>query len=277
MRTNPARRRALNWGYLNAALWSVGNGLTTGTLIVYLAQDLGARGLGVSLVLAVPSLVGLLRLFSPAIIRRLGTAKRTCLTMYLAAYLMLAILPSALVFRESLAGVNLLAVMVGLICVHQLLEYIGTVALWSWLAELVPPRIRGRYFSRRQIWQLAVLIPTLWISGAFADHWRSTHSKGDLLGYALPIGVGVVFLLGSIAPLIKTPARLSGRWNVATRAAANWKLMLAPLADSRFRWWLSYGCWFSFFNGVGSRSYRETQEHHDSGGNAWCQSVPRTT
>jgi MFS family permease len=139
--------------------------------------------------------------------------------------------------------------MVGLICVHQLLEYIGTVALWSWLAELVPPRIRGRFFSRRQIWQLAVLIPTLWTSGVFADRWRAEHGRSDLLGYAWPIGVGVGFLLVSIVPLARMPATLGGRWIVPPRAAA-WKSLLAPLADARFRWWLAYGCWFSFFNGV---------------------------
>ena len=56
----------MNWDYPNDALWSIGNGLTTGTLIIYPAKEICARGLGVSLVLAVPSLVGLLRLFSPS-------------------------------------------------------------------------------------------------------------------------------------------------------------------------------------------------------------------
>ena len=63
--------------------------------------------------------------------------------------------------------------MIGLLCVHQLLEYLGSVALWSWLGDLVPGRIRGRYFARRQIWQLAVLIPTLLASGYFSDRWRT--------------------------------------------------------------------------------------------------------
>ncbi len=37
------RRGALRLGIANGVLWSMGNGLTTGSLIVYLAQELGAR------------------------------------------------------------------------------------------------------------------------------------------------------------------------------------------------------------------------------------------
>src|SRR6185312_9279183 len=40
------------------------------------------------------------------------------------------------------------------------------------------------------------------------------------------------------------------RWNALSAKIPSWKSLFAPLADSRFRWWLGYGCWFSFFNGV---------------------------
>ncbi len=87
------RRRALAWGHANGGLWAAGNSLTTGTLIVYLARDLGAQGLGVGLVLAIPSLAGLSRLVAPAIIYRAGTARRACLQLSLASYLLIVGLP----------------------------------------------------------------------------------------------------------------------------------------------------------------------------------------
>ena len=63
------RRRSLALGHVNGMLWSVGNGLTTGTLVNYLAIDLGASGLAFSLVLASPQIVSALRVAAPTLIR----------------------------------------------------------------------------------------------------------------------------------------------------------------------------------------------------------------
>jgi len=153
-------------------------------------------------------------------------------------------LVAALPRRSALVG------MIALICVHQLLEYIGSVALWSWLGALVPLPIRGRYFGRRQVWQLAFLIPALLTSGLFADYWKTkykeAHPERLLLGYAIPNCIGTVFLLASLAPLVLMPdVPAPQRAAAPRRAAAGW-----PIADWRFRRLLIYRCWFSFFNGV---------------------------
>src|SRR5579863_627281 len=87
-RTPPAvRRRALALGLINGVLWSVGNGLTTGTLIYYLAQELGAKGTALGVLIAAPTLVGLLRLLTPALVGPLGGIKATCLKASLVSYL----------------------------------------------------------------------------------------------------------------------------------------------------------------------------------------------
>src|SRR4029079_18171319 len=64
----------------NAALWAVGNGLVSTLLVIYLAYDLGASGLGVSLILAAPRFAGLLRLGVPAIMARLRARKAGWIT-----------------------------------------------------------------------------------------------------------------------------------------------------------------------------------------------------
>ncbi len=143
----------------------------------------------------------------------------------------------------------------GLLLVHQLLESLGTVALWAWLAEIVPPKLRGRYFARRQRWQLIALIPTLAAAGFLADWWRSGEHQYStietaLLGYTIPIGLGALLLAASIVPLLWMPA-------VATKhkPRSTWRLWrepgnLAPLVDARFQRLLLFGCWLSFFNGL---------------------------
>ena len=244
------RRRALGLGYANGVLWSIGNGLTTGTLVYYLAQELGAKGTALSLLIAAPSLIGLLRLVTPALIGPLGGIKATCLKALLASYALLAIGLPTVTLASGHARSTALASMIALICVHQLLEYVGSVALWSWLSGLVPQPIRGRYFGRRQVWQLAFLIPTLLASGQFTDYWKKTYKDAEpeklLLGYVIPNSAGALFLLSSIVPLALMP-------DVAARAqrasgpagASRW-----PFGDARYRRLMLYRVWFSFFNGI---------------------------
>ena len=163
--TLAVRRRALRLGYINGTLWSIGNGLTTGTLIYYLAQELGAKGTALGVLIAAPTLIGVLRLATPALIGPLGGLKRTCLKASLVSYLLLAIGLPTLTLSTYFERSAVLTAIIALICIHQLLEYVGSVALWSWLSGIVPGPIRGRYFARRQIWQLAFLIPVLFASG----------------------------------------------------------------------------------------------------------------
>jgi len=243
------RRRAMRWGYVNGALWAIGNGLTTGTLVIYFARELGARGRDVGFILAVPALVGVLRLAAPALIRGLGGFKPAAFATYLPSFLPIACLP-VLAFPNVVPQQYVMLVFVALICAHQLLDYIGTVAVWSWLAEIVPTRFRGRYFARRQRWQLLVLIPTLLASGLFADalrhHDASVTQTQVMWAYAAPIGLGALVLLASLIPLAKMPSVYRP---VPAKEVSRLRI-LAPLGDSRFQRLLLFGCWFSFFNGL---------------------------
>ena len=261
------RRRTLALGHVNGMLWSIGNGLTTGTLVNYLALDLGARGLGLSLVLASPQIVSVLRVAAPSFIRWTGTAKRAVLLLSLVSYALIWGLPAAGLPNIVPRG-QALWLLIALLAAHQLFESLASSALWAWLAELVPPAVRGRYFGRRQALQLVVLVPTLLASGWFVDTWRERHDAAThdqlLLGYAIPNAVGACFLLASLAPLLWMPPRdpaVERRIAAAARrqsqaddpraapsgAASCW----GALASAGFRRLLWYGCWLSLFNGLG--------------------------
>jgi MFS family permease len=244
------RRRALAWGQVNAGLWAAGNSLTTGSLVSYLARDLGAQGLGLSLMLAMPNLAGVLRLAAPALIYQAGTARRACLSLSLASYLLIVGLPAIAVLAPGVSRTSAVSLMIALLLVHQLLEYLGMVALWAWWADLVPAPIRGRYFARRQMIQLAVSVPTLLASGYFADRWRDEY-KADpehlLLAYAIPTGLGALLLLASLAPLAMMPA--TRRYPRPAAGVLGTSLLL-PFLDRRFRRLLLFRGWFSLANGI---------------------------
>ncbi|MEX0676440.1 MAG: hypothetical protein WD063_05160 [Pirellulales bacterium] len=249
------RRRALALGHVNGGLWAVGNALSTGSLVSYLARDLGAHGLGIGLVLATPNLAGLLRLVAPAIIYRAGTARRACLSTSLAGYVLIVGLPAIAALAPAITRGVAVAGMIGLLFAHQLLEYVGTVALWAWWGDLVPPRVRGRYFARRQIIQLSLSIPALLAGGFFADSWREQYKDAPqrlLLAYAIPTGLGAAFLLASLVPLVLMPdTRRYPRPDARLVRSA----IAAPFVDRRFWRVLLFRSWFSLANGV-SHSYR---------------------
>jgi MFS family permease len=248
------RRQARRMAYRNAGLWGSGNGLISGTLVIYLATELGAPGigLGVSLIKAAPQLAGLLRLVAPALIGRLADRKRFCIGSYLLSTVVLSGLPLAAVpgwFASawvSLVGIVLLW------CTYHLLEYLGTVALWAWLADLVPLRIRGRFLGRRERWRVAGQAASMLATALFSIVWNGFYPK-DLYpgkvwaGYAIPAALGVGFLIASLLPLAAMPASAAPG---PARAAAPLRAILSPFLDRRYLRLLAFGCWLSLCTGL---------------------------
>jgi hypothetical protein len=76
---NRAIASAVRLANANAALWAIGNGLISTLLVIYLASDVGASGLALSLILAAPRFAGVLRLGVPALMARLRARKAVCI------------------------------------------------------------------------------------------------------------------------------------------------------------------------------------------------------
>jgi len=237
--------------YANGTLWALGNGLASTTLVIYLALELGAKGLAISLILATPSLVGLLRLGATALIDWCGSRKKVCIASYLAAGPVLLIMP-ALAAPDVMPTSRLsMGILVTLWSLFHLLEYLGTIALWSWLGDLAPARTRGAFLGRRERWLLAGRIIGMLSSGLFAYYWKEHHvphiPSEHWIGYAIPATIGALWMMAAVWPLTKIPA-LGHR--TAQRGDAAWKTFLQPFGDHRFRRLLYFGCWFSLFNGM---------------------------
>ena len=217
------------------------------------------------MLLALQSVLGVFRFAAPMAIGRLGGVKSSTIVLLAGGYGLLCLLP--VLGLPGFPPPARLPFFVVLIGVHQLLESLGTVTLWAWLAEIVPPRLRGRYFARRQRWQLGVLIPTLLAAGWFADWFRTRvqHFSTDettiagysvpvelvaIAGYTLLIGLGALLLAASVVPLVRMPAVAARLAAPSSRPLPRATGSLAPLFDSRFRRLLLFGCWISFFNGL---------------------------
>jgi hypothetical protein len=160
----PARSDALWWANANAALWATGNGLVSTLLVIYLAADLGAKGLGISLILAAPRFAGLLRLGVPALMGRLAARKVLCVAAYVASSLVLCGVPVIAALQDRISAQVAVTAFVFAWCAYHVTEYVGTVALWSWLGDLTPEKIRGRLLGRREFWLTAGRIAGIVVS-----------------------------------------------------------------------------------------------------------------
>lgn len=248
--TTRQRRRARRLLYCNGAIWAVGNGLISTMLVVYLAMGLEAGGLalGVSFLLAAPNLVGVLRLAAPAMIGRLADRKRFCIGAFLAAALVLLVVPWVAVPGLLPSGKVALIALVVLWCVYHLLQYLATVALWSWLADLVPSAIRGRFLGHRERWMVAGQAAAMLAAALFAWGWkRFLPDLPPWLGHAIPAVLGAGFMIAAVVPLVKIPQATSGP---IMRSGATLSAVFAPFRDGRFWRLVLFGCWLSFFNGV---------------------------
>ena len=252
------RHRARRLAVSNGAVWAIGNGLACTTLIIYLAGELHAEsfGLSIGLILAAPRVAGLLRLAAPTLIERFGGRKRFCLGAFVLSASVLSLLPLLCVPGRLLSPGWSLAALIGLWCVYHLLQYLGTVALYSWLADVAEVRIRGRFLGIRQRWMVGGTAAAAIAVGLFV--WamdKNCPTMPKWMPYAIAAWIGAALMFAAIVPLWLMPS-------MARRPAENGQnrpprgvrraaaAMFAPLADLRFLPLLLFGCWFSLSNGV---------------------------
>lgn len=247
-----ATSRGRRLAYGNAVLWAVGNGLATSTLVTSLAGEFGARGLATSLILAAPTVVGILRQTTPRLIDLWGSRQRFCIAMYLLSAHVLLLLPLVAAPGVLPSQRWSLAALVVLWCGYQVLEYFGTVALWSWLGDLSPAATRGRFLGAREGWLSAGRLIGMLASGLFTFYWPHWMSRETLWqAYALCSVAGALLMVGAIVPLLRMPALEGSEVTPLMRARLSWRAMFfAPLCDRRFHRLVAYGCWLGAVNGL---------------------------
>jgi hypothetical protein len=252
--TAPRRRRSIIAAYANAALWGAGSGLASTTLVVYLARAHGAGGLAVSWILAAPSLAGLLRLATPAWLARVASRRKFCIVVFLASAAVLALLPALSTPGVLGSSDRPILVVAATWASYQLLEWIAAVALWSWLGDLVPAAVRGRFLGRREAYMhVGLLAGSATAIGVTLLFERLTPtsdaSATQLRAYATCsfAGAALMAIAAVVLAGMSDVARAPGG---AIRSNFHWSSLVTPLVDARFRRFLAFGLWFSFSNGI---------------------------
>jgi MFS family permease len=246
------RRRSIQAFFRNGAYWGLGNGLVSSSLIVYFAGTFGAVGFTISLILAMPRLVGVLRLGTPIFIDAIGRRQQFCVRMFLAASIVLMLLPAVALLPSLIWS---LWAMVALWTTYHLLEFLGLVALWSWIGDVVPDAIRGRFIGRRGALLNACQVAGMLLGGGGSWWWRGycveIHREELIwLAYAVCAVVGAMLLALAVWPLAKAPVDLTPKETIPVNRRQRLREIIAPFADRDYRRFLAYGGWFSLANGI---------------------------
>lgn len=234
--TRDALRRVIV-AWLFGAAWMY---LVNGAIFTRYAKLLHVSHFGFGVLATVPFAGALAQLPTSLLLERYGHRKQVfigCALLHRVLWLVIAALPWMV--PERWQWPCLLATML----TSTVLANVSSPAWLAWMAELVPGRIRGRYFSRRIQYGQAVGLILSFLSGLALDLPRANEADllraiiSALFAFAAVCGIVDILLFLNVPDTDRSPRR---------PALGFRDLVAKPLADSNFRRFLGYSFTMTF-------------------------------
>ncbi len=235
-----ANLRVVTTAWLFGAAWMY---ITTGAVMTRYAKDLGVSEFGFGLLAALPHFGALMQLPASYFMERFGHRKRLFIAAGL-AHRFMWVLVAAIPWVAPQATWWWLLLLV-LLSSH-LLANAMTPAWVTWMADLVPGRIRGRYFSTRGQYGRLVGVVTTVLIGLAMDWAERTDGSGLALRQFISIALAGAALSGmlDIAMFRRVPEASHPRTHV--EPIRFWRFLGEPLRDRNFRLYLGFSFTLTF-------------------------------
>lgn len=202
-----------------------------GTALTGFALQLGANDFVFGLLMALPVLGGVIQILSSYLIEKVGTRRVFFLaSLYPQRLVWIGVALVPILLKDQTAR---LATAIALICISTLCGSFGNVAFLSWMADLVPKQVRGKFWGTRSALSTAVAVVSAWSVGWFLDQFS------DFTGYTIVFIVAAVFGSIDIAHFhfIKEPPM-----SRSAAAPTLQHIALEPLKSRRFRKFVAFWC-----------------------------------
>ncbi len=238
-------RRTLSlvtWAWVSGSIWLTA---TSGAPLTLFAQGLGASKFEFGLLAAMPFMASLLSLPASLLIDRTGQRRRIFLWALFCQRLMwlpIAGLPLWMVspwgYGPGATGPAMGLFLMLTLSMHAG-QAIGGPAWVSWMADVVPDRLRGKYFARRRQWGILSAIPTALLVGWLLDRLHPNASDPAFRTMAWCAGifmVAAVFGVVDIATFIFVP-------DVPVAPRNDRPLLqglMRPLRDRQYLWFAGF-------------------------------------
>jgi MFS family permease len=189
-------RTSLKASTLDGVFAAVYTNIAGGVLLTNFLMDLGASPIQVGLLASIPLISNFLQPLGAYLSEQTTSRHRYCLWVYG---------PARLVWLMLLVGIGLMSwgqmnaeTLIGWTLAIALLSYgvgaLGSAAWLSWMAILVPRRIRGRYFGLRNSAANLTTLVSIPLAGLAITLWPG----GSIQGFGIVLALGMVLGLVSL-------------------------------------------------------------------------------
>jgi len=192
--TKTAIRRSLQASTLDGVAATVFSNITGGVLLTNFLLQLGATPFEIGLVAAIPLVANLLQPLGAYWSEQTTSRHYFCLWVYGPARILwfLLVLGIALCDWGRIEPHTLIRWTLAIASLSYGVGALGSAPWFSWMATLVPRRLRGRYFGLRNSAANLTNLISIPLFGLVVAHWHG----GSLQGY------GIVLVIGTLAGLL---------------------------------------------------------------------------
>jgi MFS family permease len=207
------------------------------------ALYLGMDEFMLGVVASMPFMVTIFQLPASYIIGKTGKRKQiSCGAAAIARSIWIPIL--AVSFLPSLWANEKLFIILGMIFISYAFVSISYVSWLSWLSELVPEEMRGRFFGTRNMLCGAAGMIAMVVFGRLLDNLNGHVLRG------LPLGFGIIFISAVFFGMVSlrflnriSEPQQSGRFNHTVTLRS---LVILPFKENNFRRFLIYAIAWGF-------------------------------
>ena len=230
--------------------WAAWQSMTTGAALTRYAKSLHVTEFGFGLLAAIPFFAAFAQLPASFLIERYGHRKHVFLIaniIHRSLWLVIALIPWFLPAGYRPFG------LITLMLISATANHTTAPAWYSWLSDIVPSRIRGRYLSSRtQAGQVVSLLMTLGV-GVLLDWAEGVSGLALSRVLSAVLGVAAIFGLVDILFFVRIPD-CGGHQN--NRQYGLRELLAEPLRNRSFRHYLGFTAALTFSVGyVGQFSW----------------------
>jgi MFS family permease len=185
--TWPLRRQLtmITGAWMFGAIWF---NVTTGAPLTLFFRGLGATPLQFGILAAIPYIAALCALPGSLLLESTGARKRIFLTAHYcqrSLWFVIGLAPLAMLMMYGQAAApRAIVMLLPMMFVMYACGATGGPSWVSWMADIVPQRIRGTYFARRRQWGIVCAVPAALLVGFALD--RLSSSAGIAM---VPAGV----------------------------------------------------------------------------------------
>lgn len=189
-------RTSLRASTIDGGLSTVFSNITGGVLVSSFLLDLGASPFEIGMLASLPMITNLLQPLGALLSNRTNSRHDYGIWTFLPSRLLWLILLIGIIFRSTSPDFSsqLVYLTLILVVVSNILAALGSASWMSWLAALVPPKLRGRYYSVRNIVSNVASLLCLPIASFVISNWQG----GTIAGYGIVLSVSILAGLASL-------------------------------------------------------------------------------